>query len=297
LLYLEGHVAALEAVQKRLDGDDYKEHKFSEAVTRAASSWEYFALLGCSDHEVEGLPRKAVDTWITHRETEMEYIFRRWKGRPEASWTNDVREIANALGKQKRNGLNIQSERRYNLGFSSEDISLVIERWEVAKALQHALKEYRKTTTSEIYSSPKTLAEEAVIRYRDMLKLQHPAQRTESAVTEWVQGQGDDRAPQFLKDWGMAHVFSPCDSSKGHHEDDCKGKATREDEGAGKAASGQKLPSVTDRVGLGTIAAGDLLSKLISTMGLCHGSRSGELPIPYLIPSLRNLSSADRFLG
>lgn len=155
LLYLEGRVAALEALQKELDGDDYKAYSLNEAITRAASSWEYFALLGSSRDDIQKLSPKAIDTWISRRKNEMEIKVKEQEDLPPDLWSKDVKRAKEALEKletfskesstERSDGhrrIELVDEKRLHLGYTPEDIGLVRERWEVAKALQSALKEY-----------------------------------------------------------------------------------------------------------------------------------------------------------
>lgn len=68
LLYLEGRIAALESVQKRLDNEDFNDNRENQDVTLAACSWEEFALLGSqSDHSQIRIPKVALEVWKTDR--------------------------------------------------------------------------------------------------------------------------------------------------------------------------------------------------------------------------------------
>jgi hypothetical protein len=67
LLFLEGRVAALEDVQKRLDNEDFEEYKDNTAVTLAAQSWEYFALMGSGDSDRSKIPESVLSLWCADR--------------------------------------------------------------------------------------------------------------------------------------------------------------------------------------------------------------------------------------
>lgn len=114
-----------------------------------------------------------------------------------------------------------------------------------------------------------------MLRYREMLKLEPPAERSEYTVTQWVQGKtknlfsGQAPYPQFLTGWAMENVFGPGTStskSGGISPESLIRSVMRNVFGSGTSTDKDEGTSsnITDRVGLGTIAAGDRLSKLIS---------------------------------
>ncbi|KIV87752.1 hypothetical protein PV11_03275 [Exophiala sideris] len=337
LLYLEGRVAALEALQRKFDQEDFKYYAGNEAISKAASSWEFFALLGASFEDIDETSDTAFRIWSEERVIEMERVWKKYESRyrnaPRASWRPEIREIKEAL--EKRHGLKTEGDwRKKNsqpdsphptrgteprsahprathggtnkskpqrgaeegttkpepphgiehriseqdpqpnvespvfklmlraptmpessglistmdestsdgeaesvygygqyLGYSAKDVSAVKDRWNVARALQRALKDY----------------EEAMLRYNQLLKLEVPAKRSEQVITSWVQetqpaGQktslsnrpGNLPVPQFLKGSAMDKVYST-------------------DERA-----------VTDRVSLGPIGSADKISHWLS---------------------------------
>lgn len=69
LLNLEDRIAALELVQKRLDDEDFQQHRSNKDILRVASSWEEFALLGTGKGAWcnKGIPYAAIKMWSEDR--------------------------------------------------------------------------------------------------------------------------------------------------------------------------------------------------------------------------------------
>lgn len=135
LLHLEGRVAALEAAQRRFDRDDFERRKDNEPVTRAASSWEQFALLSeisASHGDPNGaytrVPRCVMEAWAISREDEVQSEINRYQEYNSEYGTRRLQELR-ALGR---------------FGYDQKDLHIVQERWELSRVLEKALKEYRK---------------------------------------------------------------------------------------------------------------------------------------------------------
>ena len=80
LLYLEGRVAALEAVQEKLDREDKTKYKEYLDIAEAAKSWEEFALLGTGfgngngngngkAKNTVGIPEGVYQIWMQRRQS------------------------------------------------------------------------------------------------------------------------------------------------------------------------------------------------------------------------------------
>lgn len=249
LLLLEARVAALEEIQKELDREDYEQHKKNDAVRTSARSWETFALLGANSHEDIGLLYPAMEKWINMRETRMRLML----DQPDTQTGNsgpqstqraatELSSLADDLISLEKSRLNQElspesrvREERKHLGFSSESIELVKRRWQVSQALQGALQAYGGIVTEGLIPA-NNLAEEALIRYGRLSKLDKPASRTESVVVNWLSGILDSQEkpiPEFPSGSAMNKAYGP--------------------NGA-----------INDRVGLGTIGANDRLSRWLA---------------------------------
>jgi hypothetical protein len=297
LLLLEGRVAALEAVQKKLDEDDYAIYKTNDTLTKAASSWEHFALLGSFDTEDSKIPEAAFDLWCSSRIAvleakarensempdqlkdknykEIEFILRRnqtlqkeidkcdlqlrlisdpaqrpTSGHFEAEdWAQDRSRRLKLLESRQ----DLITERRYWLGYDEKEILEVKRRWEVSKALESALKDYQ----------------EAVLRYRDMLKLEEPADRSDDVLSRWVLGKFKTNAGtqkpsrQFLPGSAMDGVYQEGKQLKPNLLKCIFLTLLGRRQHLKTERHGTK-PLVKDRVGVGRIASVDHLSRAIS---------------------------------
>lgn len=135
LLHLEGRVAALEAAQRRFDRDDFERRKDNEPVTRAASSWEQFALLseisashGDPNGAYTGVPGCVMEAWAISREDEVQSEINRYQEYNSEYGARRLQELR-ALGR---------------FGYDQRDLQIVQQRWELSRVLEKALKEYRK---------------------------------------------------------------------------------------------------------------------------------------------------------
>jgi hypothetical protein len=110
LLYLEARVEALKGVQRELDAQDAG----NSIIPRAAGSWEQFALLGTGSGQLgDGkIPSVALAMW--RRSTK--------EGPPSQSR---------------------QEDGEHNLTCDERTLKAIQDRWEVALAIQDAVKDYR----------------------------------------------------------------------------------------------------------------------------------------------------------
>lgn len=156
LLHLEGRVAALEKAQHEMDREDFDYRRRNKAATRAAQSWEQFALLTelanitdlkereereehnrrygilleeeakPPDHSVAtSVPLAIMSEWIRIRRVEVDH-----ERQPE-------RDRLTLVGAQAH----IQDDEE-PFGYTKEELRAVRARWEVAQAIHVALKEY-----------------------------------------------------------------------------------------------------------------------------------------------------------
>jgi hypothetical protein len=116
LLNLEARVAALEAVQKRLDAEDFRDYQDNKDIVTIARSWEDLALLGTEDGTRGNLniPDRALDMWREAR---------------KLSWPS---QRSNPNPKMRASSLDCDNA----------TLKLVQDRWAVALAIQDAVKEY-----------------------------------------------------------------------------------------------------------------------------------------------------------
>jgi hypothetical protein len=299
LLLLEGRVAALEAVQKKLDEDDYAIYKTNDTLTKAASSWEHFALLGSFDTEDSQIPEAAFDLWCSSRMAVLEAKARENSQMPDHLKDKNYEEIEFILGRNQtlqkeidKCDLQLRSisdpvrratydhpdkedwvqdrsrrlkllerrqdlitERRYWLGYDEKEILEVKRRWEVSKALESALKNYQ----------------EAILRYRDMLKLEKPADRSDDVLSRWVLGKfktnpGTQKpSRQFLLGSAMDGVYQEGKQLKPDLLKRIFSTLLRSRQPLKTEHHGTK-PLVQDRVGVGRIASADHLSRAISRL-------------------------------
>ena len=296
LLLLEGRVAALEAVQKKLDEDDYAIYKTNDTLTKAASSWEHFALLGSFDTEDSKIPQAAFDFWCSSRIAVLEAKARENSEMPDQLKDKNYKEIEFILHRNQALQKEIDTcdsqlrlisdpaqratsgrfdgedwvqdrsrrlkllerrqdlitERRYWLGYDEKEILEVKRRWEVCKALESALKDYQ----------------EAVLRYRDMLKLEEPADRSDDVLSRWVLGKfktndGTQKpSRQFLPGSAMDGVYQEGKPLKPN----LLKRIFSTRLGRRQTERHGTKPLVQDRVGVGRIASVDHLSRAISRL-------------------------------
>lgn len=134
LLNLEGRVAALESIQKKLDRDDNDQHWQNDHIAAAAQSWEDFAVLGTEmGHRSteDSIPHGAYKMWNQTREKRLAV----------------QREIAESLKMNQSGHLPsaINTDSTELLNRSEETRQLIQLRWDVAVAIKHAVKEYRNS--------------------------------------------------------------------------------------------------------------------------------------------------------
>lgn len=299
ILQLEGRVAALEVVQKDLDKDDFEMYKLNETIVQVAKSWELFMLLGASEKALSQFPEAAIEAWCDYwiqdsddsisgfdAESETGDSEHDDDGTPYAIWHLNQKihaETKNLIetSKEQQNltpshfgGMEQPSDslaallqkrrdlilsKRFYLGHKMKDILEIRRRWEVQEALGLALKEYQ----------------EAVFRYRDMLKLQEPAARSDDVICQWVQGNPETnfKAPrQFLPDSAMDKVYQPrppahlgvYNRMRLSLRSMLGAAIQRKQSGDAERTSASRSRYVHDRVGIGYIASSDHVTSAIS---------------------------------
>lgn len=264
LLFLEGRVAALEGAQKQLDRENFVKYKANTAVTLAAQSWEQFALMGSGDSDRSEIPESVLNLWYAERAKLMQRVVDRQRGWNEQDRDPEYKDMEPAvrlyhsiqkqiqgcdeelLNLRHRRGTpgkiaeleklrkDLIMDQKLALGYSEEDLRAVQSRWDTAKALQAALKDYQ----------------EAVHRYQGMLKLEEPAARSYETLRDWLRGRRatkagtQDPSPQFLYGSSMS-------------------KAYDQDSGV----DGGQQATVKDKVSIGKPAARDNWSRYLSRVG------------------------------
>lgn len=139
--------------------------------------------------------------------------------------------IPGTRAKLERRRKDLMMDQKLALGYREEGLHAVQCRWETAKALQAALKDYQ----------------EAVHRYQGMLKLEEPAVRSYETLRDWLRGNRptkrgtQDPSPQFLFGSSMSRAYD-------------------QDNGV----EGEKQATINDRVSIGKPAARDHWSRYLS---------------------------------
>lgn len=138
LLYLEGRVAALGSIQKSLDRDDKEKYWKYDHIAAAAQSWEDFAVVG-----TEMGHRRT-----THDSMKISYgVYEMWNQTLEKRLAVQQRSFTDSNGikesDQPENAITTDSTEP--LSCSEETRRLIQLRWDVALAIQHAVKEYRNS--------------------------------------------------------------------------------------------------------------------------------------------------------
>ena len=277
LLLLEGRVAALEAVQKRLDEHDFQVQRTSDVVTEICESWESFALLGSASSDSWRLPEAAVEQWCEDRavalraelynlesatapehSTRIEHlkaVLRRRQAltadlvRVESA----IRDVASSSTPEvySKTSRTLFKERMHILHMQQSimrtcepDLFHVRRRWEISQALQLAIEDYQK----------------AVLRYRDMLKLEAPDTHSDSVLGSWIQGvaQSDDVVKATGNDRPYKPQFSPFSSMDKVYASTSPA-STKFFRHLWVSSSDSH-----DRVCIGRVAASDSLSALVS---------------------------------
>jgi hypothetical protein len=124
LLFLEGRVAGLQRYQRRLDHDNNRGQPGD--IIEANKSWEDFALLGTGGGSRDGtnIPSLALTQWLDSRSAR-----NRWPAHTTLSLPNDKCGLA---------------EQAKCLGIENDTLQKIQDKWDIALAVQDALKEYRK---------------------------------------------------------------------------------------------------------------------------------------------------------
>ncbi|EFZ04125.1 hypothetical protein X797_005909 [Metarhizium robertsii] len=253
LLYLEARLAALGDLQEKFDHDD--KDVGNEPVRTAARSWEDFAVFGTYQETGETpahnplLPQAALRYW-TKRRLDLVHLYRQelmptekvqhesQTGHiggeeihpgPKGKWPEPPSTGAPAPWStfhSLRNNVVIPAEEsniylKNDVGCGRQTLELIKSRWELALAIEECLKIYQ----------------EAVLRYREMLKLEPPANRTKAVVSDWIAGVVPDQRPRRAQTDGetVPHTQVP-----------------------------RKEPA-SDLVAVGRIAGADLLTKWVAT--------------------------------
>ncbi|CAF9908903.1 hypothetical protein IMSHALPRED_007533 [Imshaugia aleurites] len=224
LLHLEGRVAALESIQKNLDREDNDQYWENDHIAAAAQSWEDFAVLGTEmglRSDSMKIPYGAYEMWNQTREKRLAV----------------QRSIAQSSAKKQSNQSEsaITPDSTKPLSGIAETSELIQLRWDVALAINCAVKEYQ----------------EALLLYNRLLSLEAPAKRSRETVADWFEGVVTDPrtkekieirdTPQFLRVSAMHNVF-----------------------GAGKGTKKDSEMISNDLVSLHSPADDDLLSKKIA---------------------------------
>ncbi|KAI0970641.1 hypothetical protein F4678DRAFT_435836 [Xylaria arbuscula] len=170
LLNLEARVAALQAFQQNLDNrhrntlhDDHSVFHDNDIVLEAERSWETFAVLGLGPEPDpkpriprHGIPVEVLESWCQSR-----------KDRDG----DNTKEIGGSV-KQTRVGKSDTTNISEDGKTKEANLKLVQLKWDVALAIQEAVKDYQ----------------DAVIRYHTILKLEPPAERTWEKLQDWFNG-------------------------------------------------------------------------------------------------------------
>lgn len=134
LLHLEGRVAALESIQKNLDREDNDQYWENDHIAAAAQSWEDFAVLGTEmglRSDSMKIPYGAYEMWNQTREKRLAV----------------QRSIAQSSAKKQSNQSEsaITPDSTKPLSGIAETSELIQLRWDVALAINCAVKEYRNS--------------------------------------------------------------------------------------------------------------------------------------------------------
>ena len=163
LLYLEARLAALEELQVAYDRDDAEFNKDNEPITTAARSWEDFAVMGTKSEE---FPDSTLSHWRIRRAMEVEQYKKLaiQRDKPISSQWTTIRELTSSADKQEDVAREEEGEEAGStmyklekaaaaearlfydnpLGCGPSSLSLIRSRWELAKAIETSLKEYRR---------------------------------------------------------------------------------------------------------------------------------------------------------
>ena len=134
LLNLEGRVAALESLQKKLDREDNDKYWQNDHIAAAAQSWEDFAILGTEmgyRSTKDSIPYGAYEMWNQTREKRLA-VQREIAERPKMKQSGQLPSA-------------ITTDSTEPLDCSAETRQLIQLRWDVAVAIKHAVKEYRNS--------------------------------------------------------------------------------------------------------------------------------------------------------
>ena len=292
LLLLEGRVAALEAVQKKLDREDYAVYRANDVFTRSAGSWEQFALLGSSGNEETRIPEAAFDLWCTHRIVDLNAKVQENKHLPPDLREENYAQMQSCLRRQQILQVEIEKceqELQSISDLSSKNLdSYDVERWSKDRDRRSKSLARRRTLLTERrywlgYDEKLTLKvkqrwevsealrialqeyQEAVLRYAKMLKLEEPADRSANVVTQWVLGKirtkpgTQQPSRQFVPGTAMDHVYPEVQLPEPSF-------STRFFSRRGPRVLKKPLiqPSIQDRVSVGRAASADRLSRWIS---------------------------------
>jgi hypothetical protein len=158
LLHLEARLTALEELQNTFDQDDIDFNRGNEPITRAARSWEDFAVFGVSgEKDWFKLPPSVLNHWRAKRQEEVKEYKDKAHTRnltivDTLSTIDDVVEASRQAERDARHltsGLNtgaaVEANAFFNnpLGCGPNSLALIRARWELATAIESSLKEYR----------------------------------------------------------------------------------------------------------------------------------------------------------